>query len=133
MLRTAVQMVNEILPALTHCFFCIRCRRNIGMHQINGVNCSARHAFFAFSAFVIVLTLTTSTSVLLYQVCMPSLRIVRTRRHGVPFLYILALVLQSKLSRPRCDKQTAVSVHCAVHARIIRSACRCRLWQVVCT
>ena len=39
---------------------------------INGINCSARHAFFAFIAFVIVLTLTTSTSVLLYQVCMSS-------------------------------------------------------------
>ena len=34
---------------------------------INGIYCSARHAFFAFIAFVIVLTLTTSTSVLLYQ------------------------------------------------------------------
>ena len=48
---------------------------------INGINCSARHAFFAF---VIVLTLTTSTSVLLYQVCMPSSRIACTRRHEVP-------------------------------------------------
>ena len=43
--------------------------------SMNGVNCSARHAFFAFDAFVIGLTFTSSTSVLLYQVCMPSCRI----------------------------------------------------------
>ena len=33
MLCTAVQRANEILPALTYCFFCMRCRQNIGMHE----------------------------------------------------------------------------------------------------
>ena len=67
------------LPALTHCFFCMRCRRNIGMHQWYKFLRKA-----CIFAFVIVLTLTTSTSVLLYQVCMPSSRIAWTRRHEVP-------------------------------------------------
>ena len=80
MLRTAVPRAKEILPALTHCFFFV-CDVDETLVCINGINCSARHAFFAF---VIVLTLTTSTSVLLYQVCMPSSRIACTRRHEVP-------------------------------------------------
>ena len=42
-------------------------------------------------------------------------------------LYILVLVLQTKLGRPQC------CVHYAVYARITCSVCRCRLWQVVYT
>ena len=70
MLRTAVQRANEILPALTHCFLVYDVDETLVC--INGINGPARHVFFAFIAFVIVLTLRISTSVLLYHVCMPS-------------------------------------------------------------
>ena len=48
MLRTAVQRANEILPALTHCFFV--CDADETLVWINGINCSANHAFFCFRA-----------------------------------------------------------------------------------
>ena len=74
MLRTAVHRANEILPALTYCFFqfFFVCDVDETLVCMNDVNYSANRAFFAFIAFVILLTPTTSTSVLLYQVCMPS-------------------------------------------------------------
>ena len=49
MLRTAVQRANEILPALTHCFFV--CNVDETLVCINGINCSARHAFCCFHYF----------------------------------------------------------------------------------
>ena len=52
-------------PRFDSLFFCMRCRRNVGMHQWYKL-----HAFFAFIAFVIVLTLTTSTSVLVVLFCL---------------------------------------------------------------
>jgi len=128
MLRTAVQRANEILPALTHCFFCMRCRRNIGMHQWYKLLRKAcifcfRDRTYSYDEY--------------FCIAVPGMyAILENRLHTAArssLLYILVLVLQSKLSRPRCDKQTAVCVHCAVYARIICSVCRCRLWQVVCT
>ena len=71
MLRTAVQRANEILPALTHCFFvCDTDETLVRMHQ--WYKFLRKACTLCFIAFVIVLTIATSTSVLLYQVCMPS-------------------------------------------------------------
>ena len=61
-----MQRANEILPALTdHCFFvCAADETLVRMHQWHKL---FRNACIFF-AFVLVLTLTTSTSALLYQV-----------------------------------------------------------------
>ena len=73
MLRTAAQRANEILPALTHFFFlvCDADETLVGMHQWYKFAPQGMY-FFCFIAFMIVLTLATNTSVLLYQVYTPS-------------------------------------------------------------
>ena len=108
MLRTAVQRANEILPALTHCFFCMRCRRNIGMYKLLRKACifCFRDRTYSYDDY--------------FCIAVPGMyailenRLQTTARSSL--LHILVLVLQSKLSRPRCDKQTAVCPLCCIRA-----------------